>query len=736
MAECTSSLVGPVGVARPAPMRPIRRQGRRGSTVPGNELAATMRNDENGRGTIRILSHVSGREPCGRALQPLSERGTTSVSEGVPMQSELERVALTTAAGEGWDDAVLVDLNDLTKQSPSGPPLFAIDADGALGVEDAKNLASLVGAGRVVYVVTPSSPSPDVSAWLPSEECVIEAPVSQAAEALLSTFDVLSASGREEADRRGWTDAQLISATGLDPEGPVGPPLIVVSEAADLTVEHAQMIAAIGGTGRKILLVTDAEPDPPLMAWIPMDSLHVTEDRPCPAPTPVKRQIDHAMEKTSDGHQIESWRQDGLLHREDGPALIVTGFMGKVDAHEWYRHGALHRDGGPARITYWPSGDIQTTEWHEGGRLHRAGAPAVMNHQRDGTVTSSTWYFDGVEVPPGYEPPPPASPEADPEPSHSSGPEPQHIPRITRSREPPYCSFAQAGSELNVWWPQVLSARDALVADHSWSGEYPNPGTWVGSWWVTSDGIVAPVVTYPVDRDPVDGSAIGPYLSMSTPLGLSVVCPTLDLFSPDSPAQAAFASLVMKWSEQPPLGKVRGLFRSRKQRERPPPLSASECMPLAAGHPPLRRLVQVDSLTVTRHEPSPIAEDVPLADSQAAVWLQYLLPTSDYDVLRRCAGTAVAAMGNVHRVLADPDSTLNGRRDPSEADQLRELMRELLLEPYADVARRAFTHRRQQLKEVAKGLSGDDWNEAEYDALDLVEVSLGPRPPQPNAWPS
>lgn len=37
------------------------------------------------------------------------------------------------------------------------------------------------------------------------------------------------------------------------------------------------------------------------------------------------------------------WYKNGLLHREDGPAIEYAG--GK---RKWYQNGRLHRDGGPA----------------------------------------------------------------------------------------------------------------------------------------------------------------------------------------------------------------------------------------------------------------------------------------------------------------------------------------------------------------------------------------------------
>jgi hypothetical protein len=39
------------------------------------------------------------------------------------------------------------------------------------------------------------------------------------------------------------------------------------------------------------------------------------------------------------------WRQNGKLHREDGPAVeLITGYK------RWYQNGFLHREDGPAIV--------------------------------------------------------------------------------------------------------------------------------------------------------------------------------------------------------------------------------------------------------------------------------------------------------------------------------------------------------------------------------------------------
>lgn len=74
------------------------------------------------------------------------------------------------------------------------------------------------------------------------------------------------------------------------------------------------------------------------------------------------------------------WSLNGILHREDGPAIERA-----CGAKHWYIHGTLHRADGPAIER--ASG---TTEWFNYGKWHRADGPAV--EYADGT---KSWYFHG-----------------------------------------------------------------------------------------------------------------------------------------------------------------------------------------------------------------------------------------------------------------------------------------------------------------------------------------------------
>lgn len=60
-----------------------------------------------------------------------------------------------------------------------------------------------------------------------------------------------------------------------------------------------------------------------------------------PGPTSVVRE--------ADGTMVESYVQDGVLHREDGPAEICRSPGGKR-VEVYYDHGRMHRSDGPAEI--------------------------------------------------------------------------------------------------------------------------------------------------------------------------------------------------------------------------------------------------------------------------------------------------------------------------------------------------------------------------------------------------
>ena len=63
-----------------------------------------------------------------------------------------------------------------------------------------------------------------------------------------------------------------------------------------------------------------------------------------------------------------SWYKNGLLHREEAPALIVYFSDGRISIETWYKNGKEHREEGPALIEYFNDGRIQREEYWVNGK--------------------------------------------------------------------------------------------------------------------------------------------------------------------------------------------------------------------------------------------------------------------------------------------------------------------------------------------------------------------------------
>ena len=81
------------------------------------------------------------------------------------------------------------------------------------------------------------------------------------------------------------------------------------------------------------------------------------------------------------------WYADGVLHREDGPAML----RGKK-YRAWYFYGSLHRENGPAL-----SGAIWG-EWWIHGKRHREDGPAIEANLGMEYRKSHRWYIQGIEM--------------------------------------------------------------------------------------------------------------------------------------------------------------------------------------------------------------------------------------------------------------------------------------------------------------------------------------------------
>jgi len=82
----------------------------------------------------------------------------------------------------------------------------------------------------------------------------------------------------------------------------------------------------------------------------------------------------------ADGKQ-EWYNDNGILHRDDGPAYIESD-----GTEQWWIHGHRHREDGPAVV--WSNG---TKEWWVNHKRHRVDGPARI--YADGT---KAWYQNGL----------------------------------------------------------------------------------------------------------------------------------------------------------------------------------------------------------------------------------------------------------------------------------------------------------------------------------------------------
>lgn len=99
---------------------------------------------------------------------------------------------------------------------------------------------------------------------------------------------------------------------------------------------------------------------------------------------------------------FESWHNtEGRLHRDNGPAVSLEHEF--LDPHveynqdnptmimgyrkEWYQDGVMHREGGPA----WTQPGIE--EWWQNGKTHRDDGPAVIRTSK--SFPQEIWWWKG-----------------------------------------------------------------------------------------------------------------------------------------------------------------------------------------------------------------------------------------------------------------------------------------------------------------------------------------------------
>ncbi len=97
----------------------------------------------------------------------------------------------------------------------------------------------------------------------------------------------------------------------------------------------------------------------------------------------------------------QEFHRHGVLHRDarQGPALIERYEpSAPFPSYEaYYDDGDLHREDGPAIIVRRPETGASIGEWHHArGQLHRDDGPAIISRHPDGTIYYEAWYRDDV----------------------------------------------------------------------------------------------------------------------------------------------------------------------------------------------------------------------------------------------------------------------------------------------------------------------------------------------------
>jgi antitoxin component YwqK of YwqJK toxin-antitoxin module len=85
---------------------------------------------------------------------------------------------------------------------------------------------------------------------------------------------------------------------------------------------------------------------------------------------------------------------DGVLHREDGPAVSEYSMSGVLDEETYYKKGEKHRLDGPAWILYKDGGSVSRETYFREGMCHREDGPARIFYNKDSPFYVEFWLDD------------------------------------------------------------------------------------------------------------------------------------------------------------------------------------------------------------------------------------------------------------------------------------------------------------------------------------------------------
>jgi antitoxin component YwqK of YwqJK toxin-antitoxin module len=96
---------------------------------------------------------------------------------------------------------------------------------------------------------------------------------------------------------------------------------------------------------------------------------------------------------------IVKYYKDFLLHKEDGPAVIIYYTDGKIEEQEWFYKGKRHRyrtHNQPTRFEYWTNGKIKYIEYSKNDKLHREDGPCILYFNENGTLKEENYLTNHI----------------------------------------------------------------------------------------------------------------------------------------------------------------------------------------------------------------------------------------------------------------------------------------------------------------------------------------------------
>ena len=67
---------------------------------------------------------------------------------------------------------------------------------------------------------------------------------------------------------------------------------------------------------------------------------------------------------------------------------------GQLKSEKWYKNGVLHKEDGPAVIKYYTDGITFMEEWYKEGTMHREDGPAIIHYNNNGEIEKYSYYIE------------------------------------------------------------------------------------------------------------------------------------------------------------------------------------------------------------------------------------------------------------------------------------------------------------------------------------------------------